>query len=174
MTLDMTSVQELTAEFARAKNELTEKGKALFTDISQQLFDKHDKLDSFGWQQYTDYFADGDTCTFSVHADRDYGIDINGENVDELENTRRETYQNTGKKVMQMQGWGDNRKEVEVDERAYLPNPDYDPVMGDIVNDVADLINGIPSEVMEDMFGDHVQITVARDGITVDEYTEHD
>ena len=174
MTLDMTSVQELTAEFAKAKAELTEKGKALFTEISQSLFEKHPKLESFGWRQYTDYFNDGETCYFSVHADRDYGLTINDQDVDELENTRRETYQNTGKKVMQMQGWGANRKEVEVDERAYLPNPNYDPVMGDMVNDVADLVNGIPSEVMEDMFGDHAEITVTKDGVTVEEYSDHD
>jgi hypothetical protein len=178
MTLDSSSIAELTAEMAKAKAEFTEKGKAMFAEISKALFEKHPKLESFGWRQYTDYFNDGDTCTFSVHADPDWGLDINGESASEIENTQKETYQSTGQKVTvkRSSGWGENRKEwdEEIDEKKFLPNPNYDPVMGDMVNDVSEFLYGMPSEIMEDMFGDHVSVTVSKDGITIDEYTDHD
>lgn len=176
MTLDTASIKALTEEIAQAKAEFTEKGKAMFSEISKQLFERHPQLESFGWKQYTDYFADGDPCTFGVHADLDWGLEINGESTSELDNIRKTAYLPTGKRVMQKQYDYKTREyvEVEVDEKAYLPNPDYDPVLGDMANDVADLVNGMPSEILEDMFGDHVEVTVSKDGISIDEYTEHD
>lgn len=34
--------------------------------FAEELFDKYEGLESFGWTQYTPYFMDGDPCVFSI------------------------------------------------------------------------------------------------------------
>lgn len=58
-----------------------------FKEASTELFDKHPKLESFSWTQYTPYFNDGDECCFSVHYDcpdinGEYGYDLDEKNTD--------------------------------------------------------------------------------------------
>ncbi len=43
--------------------------KEVFTEGAMVVFDAHPRLKSFSWRQYTPYFNDGDTCTFSANAD---------------------------------------------------------------------------------------------------------
>lgn len=45
------------------------------------LFEKWPQLESFGWRQFTDYFNDGDPCTFGVYSDDPL---INGESYYDL------------------------------------------------------------------------------------------
>ncbi len=51
--------------------------KAEFTrelkSFAEELFDKYEGLESFGWAQYTPYFMDGDPCVFGI-----YNSEMNG------------------------------------------------------------------------------------------------
>lgn len=62
------SVKKL-AELRKTKLELLEEikksAKALFKEASATLFEEFPVIEEFRWTQYTPYFNDGDTCTFS-------------------------------------------------------------------------------------------------------------
>lgn len=61
---------------------MREQMKAAFSDACKTLFEKHTKLESFGWCQYTPYFNDGDACEFGAHTDEP---DVNGESYYRVE-----------------------------------------------------------------------------------------
>ena len=174
MTLN-NKMAELNAKMAAVRKQFQEEGQQLFGEAVKEIFEQYPILETVSFNGYVPYFNDGDTCVFHVN---DYSLTVNGQSEDNYEgdvNTlAKETYQSTGKKVMQMQGWGDNRKEVEVDEKKFLPNPDFDPTLGAAYQAVRDLINATDESLFEDMFGSHFEVTITKDGISVEEYTDHD
>jgi hypothetical protein len=46
---------------------MREHGQAALGGAFKELFDKHPKLESVTWTQYTPHFNDGDACVFSVN-----------------------------------------------------------------------------------------------------------
>lgn len=115
----------------------------LFNEAVKDLFAEHPEMESFSWAQYTPYFNDGDECVFGVLGD---DPDING--IDGYSIEPRRVY---GKSV-------------------------YEAEHGELVpakQAVAELLNAAPEAMMKDVFGDHMKVTVTRDGITTDEYS-HD
>lgn len=60
-------MNQFTKSVAEAKEELKKVATNLFREVTQELFDEYPNLKSFGWSQYTPYFNDGETCTFSVN-----------------------------------------------------------------------------------------------------------
>ena len=55
-----------------------------FPDILKPIFEGSDKIQSFGWSQYTPYFNDGDECVFSSNVDYPFVNDEYVEDVDFL------------------------------------------------------------------------------------------
>lgn len=112
-------------------------------DVFRPVFEKHPELESFSWSQYTPYFNDGEECTFHV---RDID-EINGFNDDSDE---------WGSQVIN--GWGKNA------------------VLGPL-HDAYDLacktLSSISDDLLQKILGDHVRVTVTRDGIQTEEY-DHD
>lgn len=137
-------------EFAELKKTHLEKSKVMFTNICTKLFEKHPKLESFGWRQYTPYFNDGEECTFSAHVDEP---DING-----------------------MDGYdADFSREFVTDyeKGAEKRNENYDIEVAAAQKDVIEFLQNIDESVLRDLFDDHVRVTVTREGTDVEEY-EHD
>jgi hypothetical protein len=133
----------------QAKLEAAKIAQEAFKEGATELFDAHHKLDSFGWTQYTPYFNDGDTCTFSANIDEPR---INGEDQWDLPALRKTI------------GLG----------AARVPNPEFDTELAAAADAVSEFLGGFDSEDFQDMFGDHMQVTVLRDGrLEVAEY-EHD
>lgn len=60
-----------------ARKALSKQAGQAFKEMAKEIFDKYPNMESFSWQEYTDYFNDGDTCHFHVHADAE-SITING------------------------------------------------------------------------------------------------
>jgi len=129
--MDMKQLRKMQEQFRKD-------GRALFKEVCASLFEANPKLESFGWQQYTPYFNDGDPCVFSVYAD--YPA-INGYdyNHDKGELT--------------------GVTEEEAEELRKL---------------VGSFLNEVPNDIMESMFGDHVSVTVHRDGSVDTEEYSHD
>lgn len=50
------------------KKKMRESASETFKTCSKGLFDKYPELKSYGWQQYTPYFNDGDECLFGVQS----------------------------------------------------------------------------------------------------------
>lgn len=76
--------------FESMKNKIKEfsekmktEGKQFFLDQSKELFENNKNLDSFGWNQYTPYYNDGESCTFSANTDYPFVNIVGEENQDE-------------------------------------------------------------------------------------------
>lgn len=145
-------------EFAELKKTHLEKSKVMFTNICTKLFEKHPKLESFGWRQYTPYFNDGEECTFSAHVDEPdingiygYDADFEKEFVADYEKAPDPVTKQYGKKK----------------------NENYDLEVFAAQKDVIKFLQNIDESVLRDLFDDHVRVTVTREGTDVEEY-EHD
>lgn len=72
----MSEFKTLKKKLNDLKKEYLKAGKQAFGEESKSLFEKHPKMKEFSWKQYTDYFNDGEPCTFSAMTDYP---EINGE-----------------------------------------------------------------------------------------------
>lgn len=138
---------------------LAEEGEDALKEVFKELFDKHPRLESVTWVQYTPYFNDGDPCYFSVH---DFDASIS-----EPEETEES-----------------DEDEDEEDEDLYDDDYTYgerlstiaesdDPELQKLAEAVSELNGEIPEDVLENVFGDHCKVTATRDGFDITEY-EHD
>jgi hypothetical protein len=156
----MTTLEKIKAEleaFEEKKKLFVEELRKEFPTMFSELFEKTDKITSFGWTQYTPYFNDGDTCEFSVNASYPY---INGENIED-----HDWYDWRVNRQLK----GDNRFDKDI-----ANNKDLDVESCKIVNEFISVIESIPEDFLKDLFGDHAMVTISNDGsVVVDEY-EHD
>jgi len=147
----------------------------VFAEGVKGIFEKHPTLEYFSWNQYTPYFNDGDVCEFSVNRDYMAAKDINDEEpVDDFDvsniigNIERGTeikYVNDPNATPDRWGYRP-QKRVEV---PFTPTP---------LELSAPTIHEFMREFEDDdflmMFGDHVRVTITRDGkVETDEY-QHD
>lgn len=146
-------LKKMNEELSDLKAKHLERAKAVFGDVTKKLFDTHTKLESFKWQQYTPYFNDGEECVFSANTDY---ISINGNESD---------MNYTDKTVTDYSG---NKSPYPQKENEF-----YNPELSAAENDVKDFLNTVGDDSLRQMFGDHVEITVTRDGVDVYTY-EHE
>lgn len=150
------NIKQTLKELEEKKQAAMELIKRDFSEILKPIFEKSKKITSFTWTQYSPYFNDSDECTFSVNIDRDWGTSINGERIDELDEENDF--------LSETLGWGK-------DER---PNPNYDKNESNVLDELISVISSIPEEFMEELFGNHVEVTVYADGTNKTEEYEHD
>jgi len=108
------------------------------------------------WPQYTDWFNDGEPCTFSVH---DLQIEVNGEWIDSYDIKQPED---------KMPEWYKNNPSS---QKYWLEKVVATPAINAAMSLHESFI--ALGEVCKQVFGDHVQITCSPDNIEVAEY-EHD
>lgn len=130
------------------------------TPIVQAVLDDPHVVE-FGWRQYTPYFNDGDPCVFGAHGtwlrtDAD-DPDADSEDLD-IE---------FGHPILNDHHYeGNERVQGELEPwRAELKRK------ADALGSAID--GGAFDDVLLEAFGDHAEVTVKRDGITVDQYS-HD
>jgi hypothetical protein len=140
---------ELQARMEQTKQEMLEVGQEAFAGEVKEIFTEFPTLKAFRWVQYTPYFNDGDPCYFAVQ-DYDFGVRLDGmaefagEYVDDLSDADQEI----------------------IDINASL--------IDQIEAVVQEFLGSIDDQVLFQMFGDHVEVTVNRDGrIETGEY-EHE
>lgn len=162
MTNDKFAIlKEKQAEIEKLKKEMLEASNKIFTDLTKTIFEDHPKVESFGWTQYTPYFNDGDTCTFSAHTDYIY---LNGESVDEAK----------WLSPVNVKTWGTWNREKRVYEgREEVPNLDYDKELADAVEEIKEFLHHFDNEFFLSQFGDHAEVTITREGVDINE-CEHD
>ena len=148
-------------EISKIKTELREKLRNNFHGLTKELFQTFPELKSIGWKQYTPYFNDGDTCTFSANTDC---ISINGEYVDDSNWVSETNITNYG-------NWNRDKKVYE--GRTEVPNLDYDSELVKGCDEISEFLRNFENDFYITRFGDHAQITVTKDGVDVDEY-DHD
>lgn len=142
-------VKELKASMAKMQEELTEKAKKAFHEVSQEIFSKYPNLVEFSWNQYTPYFNDGDPCVFGARTDYPW-VKFADDNPEDCEDEDRGN---------EYSSWQLKDKVLNEKEQA--------------ANEVLDLLAAFDDHDYEEMFGDHLTVIVTRDGIETEEYS-HD
>ena len=154
-------LREKQEEIKKLKEEMLEASNKIFTDLTKTIFEENPKVKSFGWNQYTPYFNDGETCTFSANTDYIY---VNGVSVDESDWISETKITNYGT-------W--NREKREYEGRKEVPNLNYDPELVKSSDEIREFLSNFDEDFFLSQFGDHAEITVTVDGVSVDEY-EHE
>lgn len=135
-------------DFQERKLQLTEQLRNEFPKLIQPLLSQSKIIENICWIQYTCYFNDGDTCYFSRY---DFGVN---NKPFEIPNELKE-------KV-----W---------DGRQLVLNPKRNIEEINLWNQIISVLENIPNETYKDLFGDHKQVTVYKDGrIVIDDYEDHD
>ena len=159
--MNLEALKEKQKEIAKLKAEAQQMASDAFDSFCKEIFEKHPKVESFGWSQYTPYFNDGDTCTFSVNTDY---ISINGEHVDDSNWVSEKNITN----------WGTWNRDLRTYEgRVEVPNLDYNSELVKGADEIVEFLSNFDDDFYITRFGDHAEITVSKDGVDVDEY-EHD
>ena len=159
--MNLEALKEKQKEIAKLKAEAQQMASDAFDSFCKEIFEKHPKIESFGWSQYTPYFNDGDTCTFSANVDY---ISINGEYVDDSKWVNETT----------VVDWGTWNRDLRIYEgRVEVPNLDYDSELSKGADEITEFLRNFDNDFYITRFGDHAEITVSKDGVDVDEY-EHD
>jgi hypothetical protein len=118
-----------------------EMSKAL-TEGFGELWAKYPNLQSIGWRQYSPYFNDGDECVFSAHVDS-YSLYVNGKDLDGYD--------------------GDEEDE----DAAPLSTAEQE----EIADAAAEILEAFDNDFFQTTWGNHVKVTLRRDGTSdVDEY----
>lgn len=137
--------ERIVSEIDRLIEERNKIAQDAFKEIFDLFFVEHPKAKSVCWKQYTDYFNDGDACTFSVH---DWSVSVNGSDGDD-------TYR-----------WSAN----DYEENVGMTKEEFDKAL----EAAGDIVGGFDEDVMFTLFGDHAQIHVSREEISVEDYSSHD
>lgn len=145
----------------KLKEEMLEESNKIFTELTKTIFEDHPKVKSFGWNQYTPYFNDGETCTFSANVDYIY---INGICVDDSDWISEKTITNYGT-------W--NRETKKYEGRTEVSNLNYDSELVKANDEIREFLYNFDEDFFMAQFGDHAEVTVTEEGVSVDEY-EHD
>lgn len=140
------SYAEKKKEIEKIMEEARKEAQKVLQEGAEFIFNKFPAIQSFGWHQFTPYFNDGDECIFRVDADYDYGIKINNKTLDEFEVPEGLTKE-------------ENKKAQDKTNEIYQV--------------VGAFIGLFDDDDMKAMFGDHVEITVTRNGISTDDYSDH-
>ncbi len=166
MNIDMTRINRLTIELQMVKSRMEELRKeyrvtaqSYFNEFVKQFFDELPEVQTIRWLQYTPYFKDGDTCHFSVH-----GIYFSNAKPDQLD-VSGYTVEDSNPVLWSTEGYKYNDDLIE--GRPYL---NY---MEKPMRAFTEMVNSI-SDILPDIFGEHVQVTITREGIQIEDYSDHD
>ena len=136
-----TALEGIRKNYEEYKQKFIIEAKEKLSESFKEVFEKYPEIESIKWQQYTPYFNDGDECIFRVC---DTTVTVAGKEI--------EGY--ISKWAMEY--------DKELEDFLYL-------------NSVLTLINktvasGSFEDVLKEMFGEHSEITVTKEGIQVEEY----
>ena len=152
----MKSLRAMQEKIEAIREEMRKSGAEAIKEALTEFFGRHSMVASIQWRQYTPYFNDGDQCVFAVH---DPEITFR-EGVNAVEHVSASTMDSAWKysngKVSDLTAWNlkDGTK------------------LKEDLQEFASLICNM-GELMETVFGDHMQITCYPDRIEADEYS-HD
>lgn len=172
-------------EINKLKNSLSKDFDKLFKMSCKKIFKDHKDFHSFSWVQYTPYWNDGDTCTFSAHTDSIYiddiedSFDIYNLNslLEDLKNKDR-TIKKLEKENAKLESEGSTQNWTLLSNKERikeLERSSYEDVLkkSNFLKDVCNLLDSVDEEFLESMFGDHCKVTVSKNGIDVESY-KHD
>jgi hypothetical protein len=147
----------------------------------KEIFKKHPELKSFSWTQYTPYFNDGDECVFNAYTD--YLIINDSEQEESVHEVRQflDALNNPEKAIKQLQKRIEEYKNKKWDY-TYINDEIQRIQKGSIektknklamLEDINQILSNINDDCYKSIFGDHVRVTVTKDGWSTETY-EHE
>lgn len=156
----MSDMEMLKQQMEELRTHYRSVGSALVKQELKALFNSHPKLESFEFTGYIPYFNDGEPCEFGIHEDYTVVNGINPQGDDYNNNPYIERLYIGREQSPDGSGYGDNLK--------------YDPELGAMYDDVYKVVTSLPEDIARQAFGDHFKVTVTKNAIEIEEYTEHD
>lgn len=158
--------QDLYAQAKIARDALNQvlsaTAKGAFGERAQVLFDAHPEIESFSWAQYTPYYNDGDECVFSARTDRD-SVDVNGESLEDRDEDPNDPSPD----------YDDYKTPEQQKEWSRIYNAWRDRRGGSHAV-VEEFLSQFDDDELKDMFGDHIEVSVYRDGTVETTDYEHE
>jgi len=151
---------------AEAKKQIEKIAADAFKELAVEFFENHPDIVSCGWTQYTPYWNDGDTCTFS--ANTEYPIvtfKAKDGKIIRYDENNGTLYQADSAVV---------EDDIEFSEDEELEMEPYDNEISKHSKAVSKFLSVFDEDDLETMFGDHVEVTVKRDGTADTETYEHE
>ncbi len=156
-------LKELTIKYdavRKLNQEIISISSDIFDDFISEIFNKY-PIESFGWTQYTPYFNDGETCIFSANTDY---LKINGEYAEESDWI-------SPTKII---SWGDwNSVTRKYENRVEEPNESYNSILSECYDEITGFLSNFDNQFYLEKFGDHAEITVTKEGFTIED-CDHD
>ncbi len=137
------------------KENVKEHGKELVKELVAGLFVKDPNLQKIRWTQYTPYFNDGEACVFSAGSPE---FAFSKESEFYLSEEEQEDKDE------------DDRGFVETWD--FYKNKELKEKLKDLTKDFVESFNDM-NDIFEEVFGDHVKVTVTRESVEVTEF-QHD
>jgi hypothetical protein len=151
---------ELVSLKIQLDKKIRDEGSRVIVEHARTLFENYPELSAIRWEQYTDYFNDGDQVSFSVH---------------ELE------WQRTGTKHEFNYLPHEAKIPLSAEDKKYYETYHLDLITIDnwwlLARDLHSFCDDIQyqQDLMLAIFGDHKTITLYRDGkIKIDKNEDHD
>lgn len=145
------------AEIEKQKAELMKQVRETsLGDVFGFLFEKHQNLEAFRFTAYTPYFCDGDPCYYRVNSDADLLL------KDRSDEDRQINDGWLNEDAFYGKFGGGNSSSPEA------------IAAGNINKEISSCLRKIPKDIMEGLFGDHVEVTIRfKDGKVVSELEEY-
>jgi hypothetical protein len=156
----MSKLDALRKEMKALKSKMRKEGEVAMKEAFKELFDSHPVLDAVGWTQYTPYFNDGDTCTFSVNDMFPVFVKTKEKVVLAEEQDEDEDCGSSEEEEWYDYEYGS--KKMNKEQKA------ANKALTSLVEELGDM-----DEIFYDIFGDHVRVRASRAGFKVTEY-EHE
>lgn len=158
----MNKLDTLITEYDEMKLKFQKQAQGVFKEYVKEFFEKNPGINVIKWAQYTPYFNDGEACEFRVN-DPTFS---NATDVNEVNSWG--DYEGEDEKIWATHGtWGIQYIE---DEALRKQVEGYGDAMDEFSTTIC---SSAMEDILLSMFGDHVEVTVTREGIDVTDY-EHD
>lgn len=160
-------IDKMVGEMDQIKTRYQKQMQDEFKKVVALFFESHPEVERIVWTQYTPYFNDGEACYFSVNEMCSVPSKIK-EVPSQYECGIEES-------LTYGDAYGLKYDLATIAEDLDKPNNYfwYSEDEEALIDKDLDVLNKIPDEVFEQMFGDHVRISATRTGFEVEPY-EHD
>ncbi len=122
---------------------------------------------SVRWDQYTDYFADGEPCTFSVHDPR---IALTFGQVDDYDEDEFYDTYDLWDYADETLGWPEKSSD---DNRVFTRFGFNTKEIYDALEEFSDVHGSAFEEALLEAFGEHATVTATKDGFSI-EFCDHE
>jgi ribosome-associated translation inhibitor RaiA len=168
-------------EIAKLEKQAAKESEKLISKGFKEIFKKYPDLKSFSWTQYTPYFNDGDECIFSANTESIY---INNEEEEDSVYGAEQFLEkllNPTKEINKLKKRIEEYKKEKYDyswlesEIQRIQNASVNEARRrlNILKDIEQILSEIDNDCYRSMFGDHVRVTVTKDGWSTEGY-EHE